>query len=104
MGYFFKRQKKVLQFLMLFKKCYMNQFVNQIKYGWLNSEIFYRSMKSWLHDNDIEMYSTHNEGTFVSERFIRTLRNKIYKYMTSISRNVFEKYIFENVYTPNWSR
>ena len=34
------------------------------------------------------MYSTHNEGkSVVAERFIRTLRNKIYKYMTSISKN-----------------
>ena len=36
------------------------------------------------------MYSTHNEGTsVVAERFIRTLKNKIYKYMTSISKNVY---------------
>ena len=36
------------------------------------------------------MYSTHNEGTsVVAERFIRTLRNKIYKYMTSILKNVY---------------
>ena len=36
------------------------------------------------------MYSTHNEGkSVVSERFIRTLKNKIYKYMTSISKNVY---------------
>ena len=36
------------------------------------------------------MYSTHNEGKYVIvERFIRTLKNKIYKYMTSISKNVY---------------
>ena len=36
------------------------------------------------------MYSTHNEGKFgVAERFIRTIKNKIYKYMTSISKNVY---------------
>ena len=35
------------------------------------------------------MYSTHNEGkSVIAERFIRTLKNKIYKYMTSISKNV----------------
>ena len=34
------------------------------------------------------MYSTHNERkSVVAERFIRTLKNKIYKYMTSISKN-----------------
>ena len=36
------------------------------------------------------MYSTHNEGkSVVAERFIRTLKNKVYKYVTSISRNVY---------------
>ena len=36
------------------------------------------------------MYSTHNEGkSVVAERFIRTIKNKIYKYMTSISKNVY---------------
>ena len=36
------------------------------------------------------MYSTHNEGkSVVAERFIRTIGNKIYKYMTSISQNVY---------------
>ena len=47
-------------------------------------------MKSWLEKNDIEMYSTHNEGkSVVAERFIRTLKNKLYKYMTSVSKNVY---------------
>ena len=47
-------------------------------------------MKSWLQDNDIELYSTNNEGnSVVAERFIRTLKNKIYKYMTSVSKNVY---------------
>ena len=47
-------------------------------------------MKSFLHNNDIEMYSTHIEGkSVIGERFIRTLKNKIYKYMTSISKNVY---------------
>ena len=36
------------------------------------------------------MYSTHNEGkSVVAERFIRTLKSKIYKHMTSISKNVY---------------
>ena len=36
------------------------------------------------------MYSTHNEGkSVVAKRFIRTLKSKIYKYMTSISKNVY---------------
>ena len=47
---------------------------------------FYNSpFKKGLKDNDIEMYSIHNEGkSVVAERFIRTLKIKIYKYMTSI--------------------
>ena len=47
-------------------------------------------MKPWLKDNDIEMYSTHNEGkSVVGERFIRTLKTKIYEYMTSVSKNLY---------------
>ena len=54
------------------------------------SEFYNSSMKSWLEKNDIEMYSTYNEGkSIVAERFIRTLKSKIYKYMTSISKNVY---------------
>ena len=37
-------------------------------------------MQKWLDDNDILMYSTHNEGkSVVLERFIKTLKGKIYK-------------------------
>ena len=47
-------------------------------------------MKSCLEKNAIEMYSTHNEGkSVVAERFIRTLKKKIYKCMSSISKNVY---------------
>ena len=54
------------------------------------SEFYNRSMKSWLEKNDIEMYSTHNERkSVVAERFIRTIKNKIYKHMTSLSKNVY---------------
>ena len=54
------------------------------------SEFYHRSMKSWLEKNDIEMYSIHNEGkSVVAERFTTTFENKIYKYMTSISKNVY---------------
>ena len=43
-----------------------------------------------MRDNDIVMYSTNNEGkSVVAERFIRTLKSKIYKYMISISKNVY---------------
>ena len=36
------------------------------------------------------MYSTHNERKpVIAERFIRTLKNKVYKYMNSVSKNVY---------------
>ena len=55
-----------------------------------SSEFYNRSMKSWLEKNDMEMYSTHNEGKpVVAERFIRTLKTRVYKYMTSISKNMY---------------
>ena len=42
--------------------------------------------KKWLKDND-SMYLTYNEGkSVVAERFIRTLKNRIYKHMTAISK------------------
>ena len=40
--------------------------------------------------NAIEIYSAHKEGTsVVAKRFIQILKNKIYKYMTSISKNIY---------------
>ena len=54
------------------------------------SEFYNNSFKKWLKDNNIEMYSAHNEGkSVVAERFIKTLKTKIYKYMTSISKNIY---------------
>ena len=54
------------------------------------SEFYNSSVKKWLKDNDIGMYLIHNEGkSVVAERFIRTLKTKIYKYMTAISKNVY---------------
>ena len=54
------------------------------------SEFYNAYFKKWLQDNDIVMYSAHNEGkSVVAERFIRTLKSKISKYMTSISKNVY---------------
>ena len=53
------------------------------------SEFYNNIFKKWLKDNDIELYPIHNEGKpVVAERFIRTLETKIYKHMTSISKNV----------------
>ena len=59
-------------------------------------------MNSWLYDNGIEMYSTHNKGkSTVAERFIRTLKTKIHKHMTVVPKNLYIDKLFEIV--PNWS-
>ena len=51
------------------------------------TQFYNRSIKSWLQDNDIEIYSTHNEGkNVVAERLFITLKNQIYKYITSVSK------------------
>ena len=66
-----------------------NQKLNKI---WVDkgSEFYNSSFKKWLKDNDIDMYSTHNKGkSVVAEKFIKTLKTKIYKCMTSISQNVY---------------
>ena len=57
------------------------------------SEFCNSSFKKWLKDNGIKMYLIHNEGKYVvDKRLIRILKTKIYKYMASISKNVyFEK-------------
>ena len=54
------------------------------------SEFYNTHFKKRLKDNNIEMYSTYDEGkSVVAERFIRTLKNKIYRHMTAISQNVY---------------
>ena len=59
-------------------------------------EEFYNVFKKWLSDNDIIMYSTYNEGkSVVAERFIRTLKNKLYKHMTATGKNIY--YVLDDV-------
>ena len=53
------------------------------------SEFYNNFFKKLLKNNDIEMYSTYNERkSVVVGRFIKTLKNKIYKHMTAVSKNV----------------
>ena len=53
-------------------------------------EFYNNVFKKWLSDNNIIMYSTYNEGkSVVVERFIRTLKNKLYKHMTATGKNVY---------------
>ena len=54
------------------------------------SKFYNNVFKKWLKENEINMYSTFNEGkSVVAERFIKALKNKIYKHMTAISKNVY---------------
>ena len=54
------------------------------------SEFYSQSFKDFLKINNIEMYSTFNEGkSVVAERIIRTLKNKILKHICAISKNVY---------------
>ena len=85
------KDKKSISIANLFQKIinYSKRKPNKI---WLDkgSEFYNNSFKKWLQDNNFVMYSTNNEGkSVIAERFIRTLKNKIYKYMTSISKNVY---------------
>ena len=53
-------------------------------------EFYNNVFEKWLSDNDINMYSTYTEGkSVVAERFIRTLKNKLYKHMTATGKNVY---------------
>ena len=84
------KDKKVVNIVNAFQSILKksNRKTNKI---WVDkgNEFYNRSMKSWLEKSDLEMYSTHHEGkSVVAERFIRTIKNKIYKHMTSISKHV----------------
>ena len=53
-------------------------------------EFYNNVFKKWLSDNDIIIYSANNEGkSVVAERFIRTLKNKLYKHMTATGKNIY---------------
>ena len=100
LGCFFERQKKVLQLITnRFRKILYesNRKPNKI---WVDkdSEFYNRSMKSCLQDSDVALYSTYNEGKFVvDERLVRTLKNKSYKYISSISQNVYIDKLYDIV-------
>ena len=75
------KDKKGISIVNAFKQILKESSRNPNKI-WVDkgSEFYNISFKKWLQDNDIEMYSTNNEGkSAFAERFIRTLKNKIYK-------------------------
>ena len=80
------KHKKGLSIVNVFEKI-SKQSNRKPSKTWVDksSEFYNSHFQKWLKDNNIEIYSTHNEGkSVVAERFIRTLQNKIYKHMTSI--------------------
>ena len=84
------KDKKVISITNAFQKI-LDKSERKPNKIWVDkgSEFYNNSFKKWLKDNDIEMYSIHNEGkSVVAERFIRTLKAKIYKYMM-VSKNVY---------------
>ena len=61
-------------------------------------EFYNKDVDSLMDDEDIEMYSTHNEGkSVVAERFIRTLKEKLYWEMTARGTKKFSQFLPEIV-------
>ena len=85
------KDKKGITIVHAFQKA-LNDSTRKPNKIWVDkgSEFCNSFFKKWLKHNDLEMYSTHNEGkSVVTERFIRTLKNKVYKHMTSVPKNVY---------------
>ena len=81
--------KKELVLLMDLKKIAEGRKPNKI---WTDqgSKFYNNAFTDFLKINNIKMYSANNEGkSVVAERFIRTLKNKIFKHMTAISANIY---------------
>ena len=85
------KDKKGISIVNAFNKI-IKQFNRKPNKIWVDQggEFYNNVFKKWVSDNDIIMYSTYNEGKLaVAERFIRTLKNKLYKHMTVTDKNVF---------------
>ena len=85
------KDKKGISILNAFDKI-IKQYNRKPNKIWVDQggEFYNNIFKKWLSDNDIIMYSTYNEGkSAVAERFIRTLKSKLYKHMTAIGKNVY---------------
>ena len=90
MGYSFKKEIKVLQPTILFKKCTKSNLKPNKIWVHKGCKVYNRSVKSWPEKITIEMYSAHNErNSAVAERFIGTLSNKIYKYWLQYQENMY---------------
>ena len=85
------KDKKGISILNAFNKI-IKQYNRKPNKIWVDQggEFYNNIFIKWLSDNDIIMYSTYNEGkSVVAERFIRTLKSKLYKHMTAIGKNVY---------------
>ena len=85
------KDKKGISIVNAFDKI-INQSNRKPNKIWVDQggEFYGNVFEKWLSDNDIIMYSTYNEGkSVVAERFIRTLKNKLYKHMTVTGKNVY---------------
>ena len=85
------KDKKGISIVNAFNKI-IKQFNRKPNKIWVDQggEFYNNVFEKWLSDNDISMYSTYNEGkSVVAERFIRTLKNKLYKHMTATGKNVY---------------
>ena len=59
-------------------------------------------MKPWLHDNDIKIYVIQSKEKFVvAERFIRTLKSKVYKHINAVYQKPDE---IDNKYNNTYYR
>ena len=85
------KDKKVISIVNAFNKI-IKESKRKPNKIWVDQggEFYNNVFKKWLSDNDIITYSTYNEGkSVVAEKFIRTLKNKLYKHMTTTGKNVY---------------
>ena len=90
------KDKKGTSIVNVFKKIlrdstelHSNRKPNKIRVD-QGSEFYNKSFKDFLKINNIKMYSSYNEGkSVVAERFTKTLKKKIFKHMTAISKNIY---------------
>ena len=85
------KDKKGVNIVNAFQK-FLDESGRNLNKIWVDkrSEFYNGSFKKWLKDKGLKMYSIHDKGkSDAAERFIRTSKTKIYKCMTSVSKNVY---------------
>ena len=102
-GLLFWKTKKELLFFNAFQSS-LNSSKRKPNKKWVDqgSESYNSPFKEWLKTNDIKMYSTFNEEqSVVTERFIRTLKKKIFKHMIAVTKNVsFD--VLDDIFNNTW--